>query len=112
MNNWKEIKIEGVTEINKLVDEFEIWALNKVPYEKVKVKIWENSKRGYIGVPNMQIKNHEDGSIDGITGLGNSPEEALEDTLKCFMELIDDYEKLYQRGLKEDDVEWSSFEDF
>ncbi|MCM0649722.1 hypothetical protein NBE98_15255 [Clostridium swellfunianum] len=60
----------------------------------------------------MQIKNHEDGSLDGTAGFGNSPDEALEDTLKYFMELINDYEQLYKRELNEEDVEWSAFEDF
>ncbi|MCM0649721.1 hypothetical protein NBE98_15250 [Clostridium swellfunianum] len=56
MSTWKEIKIQGVTEINRLVGEFQIWALNKVPYEKFKVRIWEKSKGGYIGVPNCKLK--------------------------------------------------------
>ncbi|MEG0772703.1 hypothetical protein [Clostridium sp.] len=63
-------------------------------------------------MPNIRIKNHKDGSIDGTTGLGSSPDEALEDTLKYFMELINDYEQLYKRELNEQDVLWTSFEDF
>jgi len=112
LGNWKDIKIKGVTEINKLIGEFEVWALNKIPYEKFKIRIWENSRGEYIGVPNIRINNHLDGSIDGTTGLGNSPEEALEDTLKYLMDLIEDYEKKYNRELDEGDVVWASFEDF
>ncbi|KNF08187.1 hypothetical protein CLPU_9c00830 [Gottschalkia purinilytica] len=44
MDKWKYIDIKGVTTINKLVGEFEIWALNKIPYEKFKIRFWETKR--------------------------------------------------------------------
>ncbi|WP_268760465.1 hypothetical protein [Gottschalkia purinilytica] len=44
--------------------------------------------------------------------MGDSCEEALEDTLKYFMDLVDSYEKLYEKNLEEEDVIWSEYEDF
>ena len=112
MDKWKELKIAGISNIEKVVAEFNIWSLEKIPYGKFKVKVIENKKGGFIGIPNVRIKNSSDGSIDGISGLGTSIDEALEDTLIYLMDLVNDYEKKYKRELTEEDFEWSSPEDF
>ena len=44
MEDWKNIKINGVAKINRFVDEFEVWEFNKIPYGKFKVKIFEDNE--------------------------------------------------------------------
>lgn len=113
MKEWKDIRIDGIVEIERVVAVFEVWFANNIPYGgKFKIKILENIKGKYTGVPNIRIKNHQDGTVDGISGFGSSVADALEDTLKYFMNLLNVYVKLYGRELTEEDFEWAAPEDF
>ena len=40
--DWKNIKIEGIANIEKCVGEFNVGELLKTPYSKFKVKIFES----------------------------------------------------------------------
>jgi hypothetical protein len=106
MEEWKKIRVKGVSKIEKVIAIFEIWAIEKVPYAKFKIKIIENNSGEYVGVPNIAVKN-ADGSPDWIGGFGSNSTEALEDTLKYFMESLNDRD-----DLTEDDFEWAAPEDF
>jgi hypothetical protein len=107
MRNWKEIKVEGIGSIEKVVAEFHIWSTEKIPYGKFKVKIFESQNGSFTGSPNIAVKSLEDDSPDWIGGMGTSIEEALEDTLKCFMDTLKGRE-----DLTEEDFEWSAHEDY
>jgi len=107
MTDWKNIRIDSISKIEKVVAEFNVWSIEKIPYGKFRVKIIENTKGGYIGIPNIAVKNEVDGSPEWISGLGISIEEALADTIKYFMETIST-----RTNLEEDDFEWASPEDF
>ncbi|MBG9790326.1 hypothetical protein P4V47_25895 [Brevibacillus laterosporus] len=107
MRNWKDITITGVNTIDRVVAEFHVWATGKIPYGKFKVKILENKRGGFVGVPNLAVKNETDGTPDYISGLGSSIEEALEDTIKYFFQTLEGRE-----NLSEDDFEWSDPHDF
>jgi hypothetical protein len=108
MKNWKDIKIDGISRIDKCTAEFDIWAIGKLPYAKCKVKVFEYSKGGFIGYTNIRIKSVIDGSPEGAVGSGDTIEEALENTL------IDLIGKIKEKGdeLKEEDIEYSDPSDF
>ncbi|MFZ3589954.1 hypothetical protein ACOI1C_11895 [Bacillus sp. DJP31] len=107
MGNWKDINIQGIARIEKVVGEFIVWELDKTPYGKFKVKIIENLQGTFTGYPNIELKNKEDGSPEWVSGMGQTIDEALEDTLKCFLEMINEREEL-----TEDNFEWSDRYDF
>ncbi len=52
MRKWNDINIEGISGIDKLVAEFQIWEIASVPSGKFKVKIFEN-KKGVLKVIQM-----------------------------------------------------------
>ena len=97
MDEWKKIEVEGIARIEKCVAEFVVWESYKVPYGgKFKVKIFER-EASFVGFTNLSVKDKEEGSV----GYGLSIEEALEDTLINFMEVLD------QRAeFVESDFEW------
>lgn len=104
---WKDLNIKGISKIEKVVAEFYIWSFEKIPYGKFKVKIIENKRGSFIGIPNIAMKNQIDGAPEWISGRGSTVDEALEDTLKCFMEIIAE-----RKNLDKEDFQWSYSEDF
>ncbi|MEK3743788.1 hypothetical protein NST23_13965 [Brevibacillus sp. FSL K6-0770] len=107
MGDWKDIKVTGINKIDKVVAEYYVWAIDKVPYGKFKIKILETAKGGYIGLPNLAVKSLEDGTADNTSGFGNSIEEALEDTINFFLKTLEG-----RTDLAEEDFEWSDPHDF
>ena len=89
---WKKLKIEGIAGIEKLVGEYNIWEINKSPYGKFKIKIYENSDNIYSGYTNIHIAD-ELGDFYCAVGHGKSEEEALEDTINEFFKMTDRKEK-------------------
>lgn len=106
MRDWKDIRVQGINKIEKVIAEFNVWAIDNVPYGKFKVKILEQPNGQYVGVPNVAVKN-QDGIPDGISGLGRTENEALEDTIKYFLKSLEG-----RTDLTEDDFEWSDPHDF
>lgn len=107
MKDWKDIKIDGITEINKVVAVFEVWDTMRIPFGKYKIKIIENVKGGYIGIPNIAVKDSEDGTPNWISGLGETIAEALEDTIKYFLGTLN-----MKDNYTDEDFIWSAVEDF
>ncbi|NPC91557.1 hypothetical protein HOO54_04670 [Bacillus sp. WMMC1349] len=107
MDEWKNININGIAKIEKCVGEFQVWELQKTPYGKFKVKVFERIDGSYAGFTNIRIKNLDDGSPESGVGFGRSITEALEDTLKNFMELLNQREVF-----SESDFEWAHPDDF
>ncbi|MBW7473874.1 hypothetical protein K0T92_03885 [Paenibacillus oenotherae] len=109
MDDWKSIKVVGVTKIERVVAEFNVWAIQKLPFPKFKVKIREISTGGFSGSTNVAVKGLLDNEPDWITGFGNTISESLEDTIKSFFETIEGMEEV---SLSEDDFVWSDPHDF
>lgn len=86
-NSWKRIKIDEVKMIEKCIAEFRIWELNRSPYAKIKVKIYENSKGEFRGQGNLLVDDGT-GQFQTIEGVGKTMEETLENTLKHFMYML------------------------
>jgi len=91
MEKWKNIKIKGIARIEKCVAEFDVLELNKTPYSKFKVKIYENSTGNFTGYTNLRIKDGL-GDASGGVGYGSTIEEALEDTVVYFLNILDEKE--------------------
>ncbi|HOV28405.1 MAG TPA: hypothetical protein PK566_18885 [Pseudobacteroides sp.] len=106
--DWNKIDIKGISRIDKCVAEFDVWAIPTVPYAKFKVKVFQDLNGKYTGYTNLRVKSDFDGSPEGGIGYGNSIDEALENTLQYFMELV----KQKGEELGEEDIEYSESSDF
>lgn len=106
---WHQLKLESVGKIERIVAEFTVWMVDILPYAKMKVKIYENQCGTYEGMTDLGIKRKFDGYPECALGCGGSIEEALENTIKNFNEMLkeDGLEEL-----KEDDIEYSAYSDF
>jgi hypothetical protein len=106
--NWKNIKHPGISSIEKLVAEFQVWFVEDLPYAKVKVRIYEDSDGNFTGFTNIQIKSPFDGAPEAAAGFGKTIDEALSDTIRYFATLIS------QKGgnLTEADIEYVDPDDF
>ncbi|MBR1815483.1 MAG: hypothetical protein IJ763_02160 [Lachnospiraceae bacterium] len=93
MNEWKEIKIDGIARIERFVEEFEVYELYKIPYSKFKVKIFESSNGKFIGRTNIMVIDRTKSYYPGI-GHGNNVAETLKDTILNLYLLIDDIDNL------------------
>lgn len=99
MEDWKKIKIEGIAKIERLVDEFEVWEFEKIPYGKFKVKIFESNDSKYIGRTNLMVIDKSKDFFQGI-GEGDTVQEALEDTIRYFYSLIDEVDNLTEESFR------------
>lgn len=106
--SWKDVKHEGISYIEKIVAEFDVWVHPSLPFAKVKVKIKENSKTGtFFGQVNVAVISVLDGTPDWIGGNDSTIEEALENAVKHFYLTLQGRE-----GLSIDDFEWADPHDF
>jgi hypothetical protein len=101
--------IEGIINIERVVAEFHI-ECPALPSRSFRIKIRETTKGRYVGYPNVAIKSSDD-TPEWSSGLGETINEALEDTVRSFMASLRKY-----RGdraiLSEDHLEWTACEDF
>jgi hypothetical protein len=84
MSTWRDIKIDHINLIEKLVAEFNVCAIQIVPYGKFKVRVFEHPDGSFTGYPNIAVKNAQ-GSPDWMSGWGKTVDEALEDTIRQFL---------------------------
>jgi len=103
---WQDLKLKGIARIEKCVAEFDVMELNKTPYSKFKVKIYEDSTGFFRGFTNLRIKDGTGDSSGGM-GHGDTIEKALEDTIIYFLKMLDEKE-----NWSEDDFECADPYDF
>lgn len=106
MRRWQDIKIQGIARIEKLVAEFDVIELEKTPYAKFKVKIYESPDGTFTGYTNLRVKDGT-GDVSGGVGHGVTIEEALKDTVEYFLKILGERE-----SWAEDDFEYSDSFDF
>lgn len=106
---WHNLKFDKVSRIEKTVAEFTIWMIGILPYAKMKIKISESHYGSYTGITDIRIKRKYDGYPQCALGDGVSIEEALENTIKNFNDILqqDGYEELTP-----EDIEYSEWSDF
>jgi len=104
---WRNLKLDSV-EIEKLVAEFIVW-MPVLPYAKMKVKIYENQSGRFSGTTDLRIKRKFDSCPESALGTGNTIEETLKNTIKCFNDILkeDGFEELTP-----EDIEYSEWSDF
>ena len=103
MEDWKKVKINGIAQIERLVDEFEVWELNKIPYGKFKVKIFETADGKFTGRTNLKVIDKTNNFYAGI-GHGNTVSETLIDTITYFYSLIDEVDNLTEECFEYVDI--------
>ena len=99
MEEWKKIKINGIVKIERLIDEFEIWEYNKIPYGKFKVRVYEAPDGCFIGRTNLMVVDKTNDFCAGV-GHGETVCEALYDTIRYFYSLIDEVDDLSPKCFK------------
>ena len=105
MADWKDVNLHGATFIERIVSVYQLGAPARLPIASFKIKVIERPGHGFLGVPNVAVKQN-DGSVDWVSGIGANEQEALDDTLKWFMGSFGD------RVLGEEDLEWADPHDF
>lgn len=107
MDNWKNINISSVSKVEKLEAEFQIWELKVIPSGKFKVRIYQRSNNKLIGYTNIKVKDPSNDFFDCGVGFGATISEALEDTIKNFFNMLNNYNPSL-----ETDFEWMDPSDF
>jgi hypothetical protein len=102
--------MEHVIRIDRVVAEFDVWFDNSIPFAKMRVKVLTREGGDFLAVSNLAIRNLTSRERDGIAGLGSSVEEAMNDLLSRFFDLVK--ENTPVSGLTESDFDWSAAEDF
>lgn len=121
--NWKDIKIDGIDQIEKCIGEFEITALDFfenlyegdiLHYGSFKVKIYEGQNNAeFTGFTNLRLIDSLGlGGYEGGTGFGTTIEQALEDTIQNFMNNLTEYNKTKKSGLTKEDFVLVSYDEF
>lgn len=106
VDDWRNIKIPGIVSIRKCIAEFEFQEFDKIPYSKFRVKVFEGVKGELTGYTNLLIKDKESCPYPGV-GRGLSVEDTLKDTIKNFLEMLNEKE-----SWNEDDFEIADPYDF
>lgn len=128
--NWKDIKIDNVDYIEKCVAEFEITALDFfedlyeddiIHYGSFKVKVYEqqslqsfsHESPGFTGFTNLRLKDSygQDG-YEGGMGFGRTLEEALENTIRNFMDNLKERKNQRKAGLYKEDLVLLAYDEF
>ena len=86
----------------------------KIVKQLLKIKIYEDQDKTYTGITDVRVRRKFDGEFEGGVGYGKSIEEALEDTIGWFLQVVDmDYPIAdYPDGLTENDIEYVGYSDF
>lgn len=80
--------------VKKVIAIFEIHETKYTPYHIFKIKILEDNSNNFSGFPNIAIKN-KDGNPEWISGIGATPTEALNDTLKWLLQTFLEHGKFF-----------------
>jgi hypothetical protein len=99
----------GIARIDRVVAELVVWLDGSLPFPKIRVKVLYRQS-DYLALPNVAVRDLTSGEPDGISGLGCSIEEAVQDLLTRFIAGV--RENTPSRGLTESDFVWSAPEDF
>lgn len=121
--SWKNIKIDQINSIEKLVSEFDISALSffeemyeddTIHYGSFKVRIYESQNdesTHLIGYTNLKLKDPL-GGYEGAVGYGKTVEDALQATINNFLKMITEYKQNKKSGLNKEDFTIVSYDEF
>jgi hypothetical protein len=106
---WNTIALDDILGIERVVAEFQIESA-VIPSRYFRVKVTEKGNGRYMGRCNVSVKGR-DGCADWVSGLGDSVDEALEDTLQQFLRSLQQHRGDRQE-FEVEDFEWTACEDF
>ncbi|MCR5385342.1 MAG: hypothetical protein K6E72_12025 [Saccharofermentans sp.] len=88
MDDWKDYSNNQIVKIERLAQEFEVWELKRIPYGKMKIRIYESQNGNYMGRTNLMVKDSA-GSYNPGIGHGQTVVGALDDTINDFFSQLD-----------------------
>ncbi|MBA2392251.1 MAG: hypothetical protein H0V70_05840 [Ktedonobacteraceae bacterium] len=100
MDDWKDIKIEGVSRIERVALRSQAIVIGRFPGPSVAVNILEEDTGTYRGMTNMAARDIETREPFWIEGRGKTVMETLEQTILLFLE------STHGRKLDHEDVDW------
>lgn len=103
MKDWKDISINEIGAIYRVVGVYKVDGIQDVPYNYFYIRIEEKSNGYFYGYPTLMIK--ENGEVAIECGAGSTVEEALEDTINVFLRQVKSEKEKYG-NLTEDNFEW------
>lgn len=94
--SWKNLKIKGIPEINKVLAEFEVGEVEKTPLGKFRVRVLEQQNGRIFAITNLMYID-ETGYERGGYGSGKTEEEALESCIKDFLSYLPEDRRLTEK---------------
>jgi hypothetical protein len=101
--------MDGIARIDRVVADLVVWLDGSLPFPKIRVKVLYRQS-DYLALPNVAVRSIASGEPDGISGLGATIDEAVQDLLSRFIAGV--RMNTPERGLTESDFVWSAPEDF
>ena len=112
MKKSENLKYSDKISIEKLIGEYNLMSTEVFPYTHCKVRIWHNLRNNlYYAHGNISIRE-SDGSYDGTCGIGKNEEDALDNYLFNFLNLVLSYEEKLGRKLDDEDYGYCDPHDF
>jgi hypothetical protein len=81
MNDWKDIKIEGISRIERVAAKFQVWSVPKFPSTKMIVKITEDVSGMYHGSTNLGVRKKESKEVLWAQASGDNIADVLSLTI-------------------------------
>lgn len=106
---WTDIKIKDTNYIERIMEEYTIWMPQILPCGKMKVKISKSNADFYSGSANICIIRKYDNNPEGTGGGGRTIEEALENVINNFLEMV---KEDYPDGLPWEAIVYAEDSDF
>ncbi|MBQ7939912.1 MAG: hypothetical protein IJ281_06015 [Clostridia bacterium] len=112
MRKYDKLKYSDKIAIRKLINEYNLISTEVFPYTHCKVKIWQDMTDGmYYAYGNIFIHDAEN-SYDSICGIGQNENDALDDYIYNFLNLILSHEEKLGRKLNDADYGYCDPHDF
>lgn len=103
--DWKRVDLGGFVAISRLCGEYFIQDVGRLPASGYRVKVFER-REDFLALPNIRVRL-PDGTVDGISGLGQTELEALQDVIIGVGELLSSRDVW-----AEADLDWADPRDF
>lgn len=100
--SWKNLKIKGIPQIDKVLAEFQVWELEKTPWAKFRVKVIEEQNGEIFAITNLMYIDETGGENPGCA-YGKTIEEALEKCIKNFLSYLPEDRELTEKDFTTSD---------
>lgn len=112
MRKYSNLKYSDKIAIRKLINEYNLFSTEIFPYTHCKVRIWYDINDDmYYAYGNIFIHDSEN-PYDNTCGIGQNENDALDDYIFNFLNLIISYEEKLGRKLDDNDYGYCDPHDF